>query len=419
MRLVLPAPGVARELLYLGMVVTRTLSWVGFLLAAATASLGACGRASSHGKNLGEAAGGESAGNTAGAAGNSDEPEAVTDVPLTPGSCGVVRRIHVPRGLDSVEVVRHGSGFRLGPVTLGANAELLEGELFEDSGRRWRTITASGALNTLSFPIMFGDGPRLAQVSVGAPDTSGEGDFSLLTWNDGDTTPARSAPLLRAYWRGTDTVWLRPNLDGQRAVFVIWPTAISEPRAALIGTDGRVGGVISLAANDHRFSSCQQLTPTAHGGVVSFVDTADDTWYTFDIGKTGAAPQVSLPWPSNLRCPLLSVDETGISYLISPVEPGSASQLTHASSSGEPSSEQLSLRGSPVAFTSTPRGALVLEYVDNHAALELAAPEGTQFFSLEGELDIAQPLASEPGRIFVDDQEHQAGTRDIVELGCQ
>lgn len=409
----------ARELLCQGMVVTRTTSWVGLFVVTAAALLGACGRSSSHGKGLGEGAGGEGAGNAAGAAGNSDEPEAVTDAPLAPGSCGVVRRIQEPGGLRTLDddVMRQNGGFSVGPKVSSVEEGLMQGFFIQDTARRWRTLEAGGWNNDLHWSFMFGPGPQLADVYLGAAGGGGD-DWGVRVWQDGDAAPTLAGSLLRAPWRGTDGVLIRPSLDGEHAVFAIWPIALSEPRAALIGPDGHlVGDMLSLAPADHRFSSCQTLTPTAHGAIISFVDTADSAWYLYEVGAGGIPAQVSLRWPDNQQqCPLLSVDDTGVYYLLQST-PGSA-ELTHVTGGSEPTGGQISPRGSVGAFTSTPHGTLLLEYTDNQPTLELLAPEGAQSFALGNELGVMHALPAEAGRIFIETHSIEQGTRTIVELGC-
>jgi len=398
----------------------HSLRGVELLLVAAASISCACAGSRSQRAHGEQAAGGENAGNSAGAAGNSNEPEPVTDSPLAPGSCGVVRRIEVPGGprLDDI-VMRQDGGFSLGPKPSSDREGQIDAYLFRDAERRWRTFTASGSPNDNHWSFMFGAGPKLAEVYVG-PLGIEEETFGLRLWSDGDETAQEPGALLRARWRGTDTILVRPSFDGEHAVFAIWPSALSEPRAAHFGADGaRIGEALSLAPSEHRYSACERLTPTTHGGIVSFVDTDDATWHLRELGATGTAVEVSQPWPSTRRaCPLLSLDASGIWYLAPTADGAPTFQLSHADGASSPTGTQVTLRGSPEAFTSTPRGTLVLERVDNRLSLELLAPDRTQSFELEDEFGVIAVIPSEPGRLFIDAQE-LGGPRRIVELGCR
>jgi hypothetical protein len=369
---------------------------------------------------LGEAAGGESGGHTAGAAGNSDEPEAVTDVPLASGTCGIRRRIGEPGGPRALDdsPVRQAGGFSLGPTASGSSEAAIQAYFFKDDERRWRQLRASGSNNDVHWSFMLATGPKLAEVFVGPATPDGE-DFSVRIWEDGAQTPSQPGILLRSSWRGTDAVLVRPSLDGEHAVFAIWAYALLEPRAAVIGPDGaRVGEALSLAPPDHRSTDCEQITPTAHGGAVSFVDVQDKTWRLFELGRsTRGAIDVTLPWPDVVSgCPRVVADDTGVSILVQDADGEPEYHLFHANGPGAPSETSLVRLGEAMAFTTTERGPLVLELVNGKHVLGLFAAEGTQSFELE-DLNVMQVIPSEQGAIFLDHMKSD-GSREIVELGC-
>lgn len=402
------------------MVVTAVTSRVlgGWCLVSAL--LFGCGAASSRVEPPGvggNESGGEAAGGAAGAGTGNLGPQAVVTEPaLAPGNCGIVRRIQLESlGLEAPRagVARQAGGLSLGPWNEGADSAAIAGWFLEDGSARWRSLSARGSNNDVHWPLLLAAGSTLVEVYVGATGANGEDDFNARSWASGDNAPQEQSSLLKAWWRGTDSVVTRPSLAGDGAVFAIWPLGISEPRAVVIGSRGTSVGVArSLAAPEEQSSKCAAITPTLHGGVVSFVGE-ENALHLVEMGLPEGEPiEQSLQLPST-SCPLLALDDAGLSLLVSLDDVTPEYGLYQARGAGSSLQGRFTVYGSPLAFASTSRGLLVLEQGHGERLLELFTGTDTLRFALGFE-DVSQAkvVPSEAGRILLEAPDR------IVELGC-
>ena len=344
---------------------------------------------------------------------------------LEPGTCGIARRIALPFADTSSQatVARQADGFSLGPWTSGDSASGVRGLLIGPDGEERRSFAAEGSSNNVHWPLFLGAVPIALDVYVGAQATPGGDErFELRGWADGDPVAQSHGTLLLAYWRGTDAVRVLPALDGQRAVFAIWPSGISEPRAAVIGPDGaRIGEAHSLGAAGRRFSTCENLTPTEHGGLISFVDIDEQALHLIELGPDGEPVfDVSRKWSgSNLPCPLLAPDDAGFTILAPSTDEGQPSTLYRLDHGGTITEAPILLTARLIAIGSSAQGTLLLQQRDRELLLTQIGPAGSREFPLGSTPNSLVSVPSEPGRIFVDAQSLEAGVRELLELTCQ
>lgn len=361
-----------------------------------------------------------------GAGGDPGVQSVVTEVPLEPETCGIVRRIALPVDVPldfgfEGKALRQNGGFSLGPWSEGDSAQYLSGFLMGDSAT-WSSFSARGGFNDNHWSVFLGGSGKLIDVFVGGRVPGPDDSFETRTWSNGDNSPSKGGKLLDAYWRGTDKVAAKPSLDGNSAVFAIWPTAISEPRAALIGSDGEVvGSAHSLAPLDHTITDCEQVTPTQHGGIISFIDLEQGALRLIELGGGEGAIDATLPEVSAVdpaRCPLIAPDEAGALLLIAQGETGESWQLTSVHGGGSSGASTIQPQHRPRALTRAHKGVLILESDAEGTALEMWTANESRRFEVSG-LGYSQLISSEPGAIFLDVTTGMNGPHEIVELGCR
>ncbi len=186
----------------------------------------------------------------------------------------------------------------------------------DDSGRDERYFDASGVTNDVFWPLFLSGSHLAVEVFVTPRTMAGDDAFDSRTWASLDDVAEARGNILKAQWRGTDEIVLVPALDGQRAVFAIWPHGLSEPRAAVIGANGaRVGDVHAFATSED-INRCPAVTPTAHGAFVSFVDSQKN-WRLFELDADGAISRKAI-WPlpgAAYACPVLTLDGADLALL--------------------------------------------------------------------------------------------------------
>ena len=391
------------------------VSWVTLLLLL----LSGCGHAAAHSESSGSAG-------AAGAA--AEEPStggsSMAGMELEPGTCGIARRIPLPFDNSSAQatVARQGGGFSLGPWASGDSSSGVRGLFIGANGQERRPFAAEGSSNNVHWPLFLGAVPIAVDVYVGADPTPGDDVFELRGWAEGDTVANLHGTLLQARWRGTDAIHARPALDGKRAVFAVWPLGMSEPRAAMIGPDGaRIGEAHSLAPVGHTFSTCENLTPTEHGGLISFVDIDDQALHLIELGPDGEPVfDVSRKLSdSNLPCPLLALDDAGFTLLAPSTDEGQPSTLYRLDHGGTITEAPILLTARPIAIGSSAQGTLVLQQRARELLLTQIGPAGPREFPLRTTPNSLVSVPSEPGRIFVDAQSLEGGVRELLELTCQ
>jgi hypothetical protein len=386
------------------------------------ALLGGCGgvEARPHDDGSG-AAGGQSS--------DSDAPALeVHETELASGACGVVRRIRLPRDVQSSYGIEapfawQRGGFSVGPWNSGETASVVNALWLEPDQRTFSSFEASGSPNDNHWSTFLGSSQTAVDVYVDGQAGGAFGDsWNTRAWSAGQTTPTAHGRLLTAEWRGTDGIITMPSLSGDAAVFAIWPRALSEPRAALIGSRGApLGEARSLAPADHRYARCPAVTPTEHGGIVSFIDTSDpnaEVLRLVELSTEPAALDESLPVTlDDSTCPVLTYDGRGVLLLRSSVATGRPATLERISH-GHTSESTVSLSGAAIAVTELQGAPLVLEQQAHGAALEWLTSPSPISADVPPEIQVIHPIAGAPGSLFLYSLPLD-GPHEIVQLSCR
>src|SRR5262249_3808610 len=153
---------------------------------------------------------------------------------------GVVRRIPIGGGaseLDpfrSIPATRQSGGFAFGPWESSNGDGRVNALALDGNGRRL-PFGAARSTNAVHWSLFLAGASLVVDVYL---DQQAQGDSLFSARALGTESSTNRGPVVEAPWRGTDTVLAQPSLDGKHAVFAIWPEALSEPRAAYLGSDG-------------------------------------------------------------------------------------------------------------------------------------------------------------------------------------
>lgn len=343
----------------------------------------------------------------------------VVQSPLEPGTCGIVRTLALPQPPDylGAAVTRQGTSFALGPWKLGDQATRLQAFVVDEGGA-WRSFEASGSTNDVSWSTLLVEPDLALDVFVGSR-AGDEDPFDSRTWSNREDAPSVRGNVVESIWRGSDTIALVPTLDGQRALFAIWPHGLSAPRAAVIGTDGaRQGESHTFSAPDH-VMRCTAVTPTAHGGFVSFVDS-NGVLRLSELGAQGQlVREVTWPMPSaGYACPAFALAEGGLAFLLDRAAQdappdrglyrlGADGAVEEVPASLAPEAREVAMLGDdPLVLRWSPQGA------------ELSQPLQGELWLLTLPRGAPKRVASEPGNIVLDFDSPEEG-RTVVQISCR
>lgn len=373
---------------------------------------------------------------SAAAGGEPSAPDAPTlevhETELAPGTCGVVRRIRLPRDTQSSygtdpAFARQMGGFSVGPWNSGDDASVVNALWLDPALRTFSSFEASGSSNDNHWSMFLGSTRTAVEVYISGlahpSDGSYANTFATRTWTSGQTQPTEYDPLLTAAWRGTDYLIGMPALSGEAAVFAIWPIALSEPRAALIDSRGApLREARSLAPEDHQFARCPAVTPTEHGGIVSFIDddleSGADVLRVVELGKEPATLDVTLPVAGHDgACPIVAYDGNGLALLL-PGIPTAGPATVRYVATGRSTESTVSLSGQPMAFTELQGAPLVLERQAHGAVLEWLTSPTPIRADVPPDIQAFHPIPGEPGKLFLHSLPLD-GPREIVELTCR
>jgi hypothetical protein len=210
-----------------------------------------------------------------------------------------------------------------------------------------------------------------------------------------------------------------PALSGEAVVFAIWPIALSEPRAALIGSRGApLGEARSLAAVEHKYARCPAVTPTEHGGIVTFIDTDADVLRVVDLSTEPTILDENLPVTLNdSTCPLIAYDGRGALLLLPSYATGGPATLERIDDR-HTSQSPLSLSGRAIAFTELQGAPLVLEQQAHGATLEWLTSPTPIRADVPPDIQVFDPIPGEPGSLFLYSRPPD-GPHELVELTCR
>jgi hypothetical protein len=352
----------------------------------------------------------------------------VHETELPSGACGVVRRIRLPRDVQS----SYGNeppfawqlgGFSVGPWNSGDTASVVNALWLEPDQQTFSSFEASGSTNDNHWSTFLGSSQTAVDVYVNGQAGAALGaSWETRAWNAGQTAPTAHGRLLTAEWRGTDHIITMPSLSGDAAVFAIWPQALSEPRAALIGSRGAsLGEARSLAPADHVYARCPAVTPTEHGGIVSFIDASDPKAEVLRLVELSTEPATldeSLPVTLvDSSCPVVAYDGGGVLLLRPSVATGGPATLQRISH-GHTSESTVSLSGAAIAFTELQGAPLVLEQQAHGAALEWLTSPSPISADVPPEIQVIHPIAGAPGSLFLYSLPLD-GPHEVVQLSCR
>ncbi|RYZ09913.1 MAG: hypothetical protein EOO73_03275 [Myxococcales bacterium] len=313
---------------------------------------------------------------------------------------------------------RQGDSFALGPWKEGDDAAHLRAFIVDDRGQS-RSFAAEGATVDVSWSTFFVEAQLALEVFVKSRVSGSEDSFDSRAWSHLDRAPREHGNVLSSIWRGTDTIALVPTLNGRGGVFAIWPHALSEPRAAVLGADGARRGDFHEFTTPDGIMRCGSVTPTVSGGFVSFTDSTNSL-RSYELGEEGQLVREvtwALPTPS-VACPSFALAEGGLSFLLNraawdaPPDVGiyrmdAAGTVTELSPPPWKDAREVAmLADEPLVVRWSSLGA------------ELARPGLGEVWPITLPAGNATRVPSEPGKIVLDFDSLEGG-RTLVELTCR
>ncbi len=359
------------------------------------------------------------------AAGSPAPAPAPTPLATLPrGTCGVLRRITVPRHLYNAVRVPHAFAVVDESVRVGSPA--------------WRVVSDDGA-HQAAFTSMTMQRSTIALLPIGADPF--EGSAVLLSWAERSTDgmnqlttevvhdaaqPGTAQIVGAAFERGTSVQANAVSLDGTRAVFLSGHVATDDPHGFLLDAAGaRVGDVVSLIdTGNHPNFDCLAATATEHGGAISVTTTTDSTWQLVELAADGGVVQrVTMDATEIAGCPQVQLSREGLMVVVRELA-GRAKAYTARDGALLPIDVGITLlrpEWLPWVGELEPGRWLVMQAdMDGDTQIGQRAPDGS-FQLIAGDLpELRGVIPSEPGRLFAIEavDEMVPDHSDILELGC-
>lgn len=380
--------------------------------------------------------GGQSAGGaaSAGAGGMGNTSQTV----LTPGTCGIARRIRVPSINPGPPIRREAGGFVSGPWygTAQPDGSLpIDWLVIDESGEKQTRFKAApkgiSGVNIINFGA-----PNQVVAFLSSTLGSGPADFWSRVVREGTTELPDFTTLLKlsAFSQRFGFVGAAPALDGQRALFVAGSD--SELTLVLVAADGSAVGSTHALTTAATYSVCQSIQPTENAAALAVLEPASvdfDVFHRLELSATGeVAWEVTLPlhrarppgWNSSaLPCPMLALTPTGFALVAFETAADHDAWHLHRIDRDGTTSDELwealfdfplgfAIRGS-IAFAVTTRSDAPLTIVKRSNGQD-------QTFAVDAHTTVAGtdgPFPSEAGSLFLDVRPSgEAG--QIVELSC-
>jgi hypothetical protein len=353
-------------------------------------------------------------------AGRSARPDAndlAIEPPLQPpaGGCGVVRTIELP---SNDKVVRVPGGFVVGPApTLGEAINRVSWLAISEDGRRRKQQTG-GSSEQLSLALLPMGNDPFAGRAVNVTRSGGDDRVAAESIAEGSIGVPHDVGA--AFFRGTIQKTAAVSLDGLRAVYVTGHVAVDNPHAFVIDEHGsRVGEVVTLSVHEHPSFTCLQALPTAHGAVVSVVDTERSVpaLRLIEVDAQATALQ-DITWDltGTVGCPIVQLAEHGLWVTV----PAAANAFDLLSvEAGQVTVRESGLALAPRWIGETDDGELLCLTPDESGKARIARKDpGNSWVFVAGELPNMTVVAAEPGRLFGTSWSATLATQQLYEIAC-